>query len=526
MARIEFNTAFRTDKAGRAANQDNGFCVLDLKNQDSQSGKEINTDRTIPLGEYGALFVVADGMGGMNAGEKASELVVAGMQREFANVSAQNVATPDDMAAFMNSAIVNADNDVKQYARKNPNTRGMGSTIVALWIFKKIAVAAWVGDSRIYRFNPSNGLVRLSHDHSYVQNLVDTGRLPEHMAFNHPDSNIITRSLGDNGEPAKAETRIYKVYDLDEFLLCSDGLCGLLTDEEIEEVMRANTGSSKHTLDALWKAADKKGFTDNCTIEVICVTGELPEAKKGKCEGYPEIVPPSRNNYASNARVTTAVPENVALPNQSMPAPPGHSSYRNTILYLIIGLVVACGAVGVYYLLNKDKDKKAEVVTVDDENDDINNFSSEVKKLADDYNALSEQLAEYNDRIPSSFTQRIKDLQNRCSNLENQNLSDKQRTIVEELKLHCTELLHRTESEAFNEPRSIPTQANPAIPSGKKPEAKRSTKNREEKKQDPKKTGGNIETHETPHQSSAEQSAKPKEPKKSRPMGPTKEPQN
>ena len=177
MTKIEFNAAFRTDKAGRSANQDNGFILLDIKGGDTGS-QTLNTDRTAAMGDYGTLMLVADGMGGMNAGEKASELIKETMLREFGKVTAK---VPGN---------AKSDLTVKDYARTHASAKGMGSTIVALWIYGDMAVAAWVGDSRIYRYNPAFGLARLSHDHSYVQSLVDTGRLPEHLAFDHPDSNI------------------------------------------------------------------------------------------------------------------------------------------------------------------------------------------------------------------------------------------------------------------------------------------------------------------------------------------------
>lgn len=482
MATIEFNISFRTDKAGRAANQDNGFCMPDLKDQSEQSLKNLNSDRTISLGAYGALFVVADGMGGMNAGEKASELVVAGIKRAFNQVTAKDVKTPDEMAAFLQKAISKSDEDIKNYARKESSTRGMGSTVVALWIHNHIAVAAWVGDSRIYRFNPANGLVRLSHDHSYVQNLVDTGRLPEHLAFDHPDSNIITRSLGDNGEPARPETRIYKVYDLDEFLLCSDGLCGLLTDNEIEEVMRKNIGSSRQTLDALWKEGEEKGFTDNCTIEVICVSGDLPEAKKGKKDGYPEITP-RQQNFAggprktqslqpeaeqvsnveppvSSARITTIYNNNDAK-EQNGQTEGSKRSYRNIITFLIISLILVCGGVAVYYIIDNNGEKKGKENVISESNEveegnyDDSSLDKEISELEKSYVDLLHEAQ--NGNISPDLEDQVMVLQDKCDNISKKSLSDRQRNRIDEIRIKCAGLRGK-----ISRPRNITPAPTPS----------------------------------------------------------------
>lgn len=112
--------------------------------------------------------------------------------------------------------------------------------------------------------------MRLTHDHSYVQELVDNDKLSEEDAFDHPDSNIITRSLGDSGEKANPDVKEYPLHTGDTFLLCSDGLCGLLRDSEIENIMAQNS-SIGNCLNALWKQGSSIGWTDNTTIELAKV---------------------------------------------------------------------------------------------------------------------------------------------------------------------------------------------------------------------------------------------------------------
>lgn len=289
MGRVIFNIAAKCDKAGRSQNQDNYWVCPDLSHCDKSYREIVGNDEDIELLEKGALLVVADGMGGMNAGEKASELVIAGIKKRFANIPNSVLSNEEDIKKYIKESIIEADQSVKVYAKENRSAEGLGSTIVLLWILNEKAYCAWCGDSRIYRYNPNNQLVRLSHDHSYVQGLVDDGKIEEEEAFDHPDGNIITRSLGDNGEVANPEIMVYDLFERDVFLLCSDGLCGLLPDKEIESLISTNCSSSKDALNALWNAGTKAGWTDNATIDLLCVLsgGKRP---KGVAVGYPTKV--------------------------------------------------------------------------------------------------------------------------------------------------------------------------------------------------------------------------------------------
>lgn len=286
MSRLFFNMAAKCDKAGRSENQDNYWVCPDLTHWDAQIGKSVGNDEDVELSTKGALLVVADGMGGMNAGEKASELVIAGVKKRFSNIPESILTNEEEIKKFIKDTITEADQSVKDYAKANRSAEGLGSTIVLLWILNERAYCGWCGDSRIYRYNPNNELVRLSHDHSYVQGLVDEGKISEEDAFDHPDGNIITRSLGDNGDVANPEIMVYDVCERDVFLLCSDGLCGLLPDKDIEDIISRNCSSTKDALAALWEAGTKAGWSDNATIDLLYVIsgGKRP---KGVAVGYP-----------------------------------------------------------------------------------------------------------------------------------------------------------------------------------------------------------------------------------------------
>lgn len=233
-----------------------------------------NTQEAFPLGRHGCLMVVADGMGGMNAGEVASDIAIRTVQEMFATSAlASNVTfKQDNVKAYLKKVIVEADRRVKQYAEDNPETKGMGSTIVMAWLIGSDAYIAWLGDSRAYSYVPGKGIARLSKDHSYVQELVDARRLTEEEAMNHDMSNVITRSLGDMSQKAKPDVTEHRVCEGEIIMLCSDGLCGVCTDEEIGIIIEENARSLPQCQEALTEAALNAGGSDNITISLLKVT--------------------------------------------------------------------------------------------------------------------------------------------------------------------------------------------------------------------------------------------------------------
>lgn len=258
---ILFRMAARCEAAGRPNNEDN--YQLDDNLSDNSWG--FTADAEVSLGEKGALLVVCDGMGGMNAGEVASDIAVKTIKEWFTTDKLTDavVASP---CKYITSAIVAADAAIKAHSKTNPDTEGMGSTIVLAWLLGQKVYVGWCGDSRCYRFNPALGLERLSHDHSYVQELVDAGKLTEELAFDHPNNNIITRSLGDPRGAAQPDCKEFDLYNQDIILLCSDGLCGTLRDNEIAELIKQHQTSMQECRDALWDADEAAGWTDNTTI--------------------------------------------------------------------------------------------------------------------------------------------------------------------------------------------------------------------------------------------------------------------
>lgn len=261
----------------RAINEDAVAVCADLEGQLwTQNG----TSDTIPLGRYGAMLVIADGMGGENAGEVASSIAVETITNFFIvghTINDEDSLTDASASALLAQAIGLADAAIKNRATTAPDVIGMGTTIVVIWVIDGRAHIAWCGDSRCYSFNPKKGLRRLTKDHSYVQELIDKGEITPKQAFNHPDSSIITRCLGDVDTITEPDIITYHINDGDLLLACSDGLCGYCDDKSIEKVLLNNFDNLSECKDNLLKLAMAAGGQDNITI-ALCAT--FPEGQQ------------------------------------------------------------------------------------------------------------------------------------------------------------------------------------------------------------------------------------------------------
>lgn len=285
---IKFRMVAYTGPAGKAdpsapmgGNEDN-FYVDD--NLSDNIPCHFDMDKILDLAEYGLIMAVADGMGGQNAGEVASGIAVKTVQEFFAPgaLNDKTVNTPDTRKSYLEKVVVEADRRIKEEAQNNPEHEGMGSTIILAWILGDKLTITWCGDSRAYRYNPAKGIELLSEDHSYVQELVKQKVISYDDTFDHPQGNIVTRSLGERGNKAQPETRQFNLYRDDIILLCSDGLSGVLRDkktfdhngelypgENIEDIIKKNSSSMKQCKDALWDAAERADWYDNITI-ILC----------------------------------------------------------------------------------------------------------------------------------------------------------------------------------------------------------------------------------------------------------------
>lgn len=355
---ILFRMAARCEAAGRPNNEDN--YQLDDNLSDNSWG--FTADAEVSLGEKGALLVVCDGMGGMNAGEVASDIAVKTIKEWFTT----NKLTDAAIAApckYITSAIVAADAAIKAHSKTNPDTEGMGSTIVLAWLLGQKVYVGWCGDSRCYRFNPALGLERLSHDHSYVQELVDAGKLTEELAFDHPNNNIITRSLGDPRGAAQPDCKEFDLYNQDIILLCSDGLCGTLRDNEIAELIKQHQTSMQECRDALWDADEAAGWTDNTTIALA------------------QII--SGGKDATTANKTATASTDISTSKAKLIAA---NKRLKLILSGVVFIILLCAIVATAYKYKAqitslfDKEEQAEQVADEGANDSENNSETNPEK--------------------------------------------------------------------------------------------------------------------------------------------------
>lgn len=286
--RITFRMAAWTDAAGKydpnaplEGNEDNYYVDDDLGDN---TPSHWVTDEDILLSDCGMLMAVADGMGGMNAGEIASQIAHDTVAEFFApgKITPQLAANHENRSRYMEEVVRETDHRIKEDARSNSEHEGMGSTLIMAWIVNGELTLTWIGDSRAYRFNPATGIEPLSRDHSYVQELADKGIITYEQTFEHPQGNIVTRSLGDTTQKAKPESRLFEVCDNDIILLCSDGLSGVLRDKKtydengllypgdnLEDIIATHQDSLRRCREALWIAAEKADWYDNVTV-ILC----------------------------------------------------------------------------------------------------------------------------------------------------------------------------------------------------------------------------------------------------------------
>lgn len=232
----------------------------------------------------GTFLAVCDGMGGHDGGRVASTTAIQVLLSLIETAPAEGAS-----ARFLRSAVETAGRAVHALAAPGDDEHRPGSTCVALLIGRGAAVVAHVGDSRAYRLR-TGALERLTNDHSLVNDLLLAGALSPSDAHNHPDAHRITRALG------MAATVVVDVRELpdllpnDCFLLCSDGLTDLVTDDEIAQVLVTSSPSNlKMSCSTLVELAKKRGGYDNITVVIAQVDGSdavaglhLPQATQSE----------------------------------------------------------------------------------------------------------------------------------------------------------------------------------------------------------------------------------------------------
>ena len=269
---MKIKIAAVTDTGKERTNNEDAYIICpDLLQQDWSLSETLTY---IPLKEYGSLLVVADGMGGANAGEVASSIATKSIRRSFSRENVEHAIKNKCIEDLLISCIKDADESINQKIYEDPETSGMGTTIVVCWVLGDVAYIAWCGDSRCYVYNAFKGLKLLTRDHSLVQELIDKGEITENEAFTHPDNNVITRGLGDVNSQSHPDIVKYSINSNDILLLCSDGLCGYSSNKEIEHVLDANSVDIMKCRDGLLKLALDAGGYDNICISLASLIND------------------------------------------------------------------------------------------------------------------------------------------------------------------------------------------------------------------------------------------------------------
>ena len=217
-------------------------------------------------GEY--LCVVADGMGGHRKGEVASALTVAHLGKRF--TESASIGTKIDAVNWLSD---NINEEILNYGEENENSKGLGTTVVAAIVTKEFLIFANIGDSSGYVIK-NNKLHKVTKPHTLVNLLVDAGDLTPEQAANHPKKNVLMKALGAS---EKCEPDIFDVdNESSAVFLCSDGLTGMLSDEQIEKVLLDSDLTVEEKVVKLIKKCNARGGNDNISIAyLVRESGEI-----------------------------------------------------------------------------------------------------------------------------------------------------------------------------------------------------------------------------------------------------------
>ncbi len=212
-----------------------------------------------PVGPLPNLYIVADGMGGHRAGDQASQMAID-IAVDFIKKS-----TIENPVAVLKRAMIYSNNEIYKTASRDPDLRGMGTTMVAAVVQDDKLYVANIGDSRLYAVG--NDIKQITMDHSLVEELIRDGKLERKKGRNHPEKNIITKAMGSKEEVIPDFFEI-DINPEDKYLLCSDGLSNMVEDDEIRDIVVENE-DLRDAVDSLVDRANYYGGADNISVVII-----------------------------------------------------------------------------------------------------------------------------------------------------------------------------------------------------------------------------------------------------------------
>lgn len=280
------------------------------------------------------LFVVADGMGGAQAGEVASRLAVESFR--------DGLGDPASPERELEEHALRANSRIHELSQSNAEQAGMGTTLTAVYVGPEEIAIAHVGDSRAYCLREGE-LLRLTDDHSLVDEMIREGRLTPEEADEHPQRSIITRALGPE-ETVEVDTRSFRARSGDVYLLCSDGLTSMVPESRVGEIMRAHA-RLRDAGEALIREANSAGGRDNITVillrlEEVQVPGSEHVDRDATLTGVPAVAP-----AGGAAALAVRTPEAVVARRPRQPTVAPTAPARRSRLRRILPLAVVLGVV-------------------------------------------------------------------------------------------------------------------------------------------------------------------------------------
>lgn len=273
--------------------------------------RPLNEDSFLADSERG-IFAVADGVGGAEAGEVASQTTIEVLDEAFRHHPADA-----DIEDLMELAIQRANASIHQMAQDTAKFSMMATTIVALHIDGNIATIGHVGDSRLYRLTPEGQLVRETEDHSVVEEEVRAGRMTAEQAANHPSKNVISRAIGaETG--VDVDMKVIEVEDGTEFLLCTDGITRHIPDHELRQLLLVHDDLATLCAELKQRCFDR-GAEDNLTAVVVRVGSKI--SADVRAEDLEKTISPETAPVPTLAAVASAVPTLVPAPRATFPSP-------------------------------------------------------------------------------------------------------------------------------------------------------------------------------------------------------------
>jgi serine/threonine protein phosphatase PrpC len=242
-----------------------------------------NEDAVVADAAHG-IVVLADGMGGYNAGEVASGMATTVIATEVAQALAS--VNPQELdpqtrrpraEKLLRDQILKANTSIHQAAQSQPQYSGMGTTLVTCLFYDNRMMVAHLGDSRLYRMR-DGALTQVTRDHSLLQEQIDSGLITPEQAKTAQHRNLVTKALGID-PVVEPEIREYRTAPGDIYLLCSDGLCDMVSDEDIGMALEALGANLELAAQQLVQMANDNGGRDNVSVILVRVLREYPAAR-------------------------------------------------------------------------------------------------------------------------------------------------------------------------------------------------------------------------------------------------------